>query len=85
MRSNGYLCVAKIQIPKDMCNNPCKGLYIDVKKDPVEIIQAPQYQIMMNQYEMYTWFQKNVDTQTPALRGNFQFDLYYPCMQNDKS
>ena len=72
-----WLCVAKIQIPKDMCNNPCKGLYVDVKKDPVEIIQAPQYQMMVNQYKMYTWMQNHVDTKTAGLRGKFRFELLF--------
>ena len=52
------------------CLKPCKGLYVDVKKEPVELVQVPQYQIMMMEYENYTWFQKNVDSQRQSLKGD---------------
>ena len=62
-------CVNKTEIPYNDCLKPCQGLYVDVKKQPVEIVQVPQYQIMMKAYENYTWFQNNIDSQRQSLKG----------------
>ena len=62
-------CLKKTEIPYDDCLKPCQGLYVDVKKEPVEIVQVPQYQIMMKAYENYTWFQNNIDSQRQSLKG----------------
>ena len=44
-------------------------MYADVKKSPVEILQAAQYQIFMNEYINYTWFQNDISNQEQEIRG----------------
>ena len=46
-------------------------MYADVKKSPVEILQAAQYQIFMNEYINYTWFQNDISNQEQEIRGAF--------------
>ena len=55
--------------PYNDCLKPCQGLYVDVKKDPVEIVQVPQYQLLMKEYENYTWFQNDIDGQSQSMIG----------------
>ena len=59
----------KIEIPHGECLKPCEGFYVDVKKSPVEIVQEAQYQILLEDYLNYTWFQNDIDWDLPALQG----------------
>ena len=52
------------------CLKRCRGIYADVKKSPVEIVQAAQFQILMNDYLNYTWFQNDIASQTQDLIGD---------------
>ena len=47
-------------------------MYADVKKSPVEIVQAAQYQIFMNEYINFTWFQNDISNQNQEIRGAFK-------------
>ena len=40
-----------------------------MKREPVEVVQIPQYQIMMNEYEGYTWFQNKIAMQRQSMKG----------------
>ena len=69
LEKNERICVANIKMPYQECLKPCKGIYVDVKKSPVEIVQAAEYQILMNEYLNYTWF--NIDqSQFQNIQGN---------------
>ena len=57
-------------MPYRECLKPCDGMYVDVKKSPVEIVQAAQYQILMNDYINYTWFQNDISSQIQDMNGN---------------
>ena len=48
-------CEAGVAIPYKDCLKPCDGIYVDVKKYPVEIVQLPEYQILIEHYSNYTW------------------------------
>ena len=49
----------EVNLPFDECLKPCQGLYVDVKKDAVNIEQETQYEQMMTEYANYTWFQED--------------------------
>ena len=65
-------------MPYQECLKPCKGIYVDVKKSPVEIVQAAEYQILMNEYLNYTWFKINL-SQFQNIQGNelSMFSIYF--------
>ena len=46
-------CVEEITIPLEECLKPCEGLYVDVKKTQVEVVQIPQYQLLFDEYKKY--------------------------------
>ena len=46
-------CVEEITIPIEECLKPCEGLYVDVKKTQVEVVQIPQYQLLFDEYKKY--------------------------------
>ena len=46
-------CVEEIAIPHEECLKPCEGLYVDVKKTQVEVVQIPQYQLLFDEYKKY--------------------------------
>ena len=54
-------CVEKIELPYNKCLKPCEGIFADFKKSPVEIVQKAKYQLLMNDYLKYTWFQDTKD------------------------
>ena len=56
-------------MPYHECLKPCKGIYVDVKKSPIEIVQPAEYQILMNEYLNYTWF-KIDQSQLQNIQGN---------------
>ena len=62
--------MSKIKIPHGECLKPCEGLYLDVKKSPVDIVQVAQYQILMDDYLNYTWFQNDINWDMPYLQGD---------------
>ena len=65
-------CLAEVKIPFDECLKPCEGLYLDVKKSPVNIVEEAQFQILLEDYLNYTWFQNDIDTviENAGLQGN---------------
>ena len=48
--------MADVKIPKHLCLKPCDGMHVDVKKHPVEIVQLPEYQLLLDDYLNYTSF-----------------------------
>ena len=46
-------CVEDITIHHEECLKPCEGLYVDVKKTQVEVVQIPQYQLLFDEYRKY--------------------------------
>ena len=54
-------CVEKIELPYSKCLKPCEGIYADFKKSPVQIVQKAKYQLLMDEYLKYTWFQDTKD------------------------
>ena len=46
-------CVEDIAIHHEECLKPCEGLYVDVKKTQVEVVQIPQYQLLFDEYKKY--------------------------------
>ena len=46
-----------IEITKKMCLKSCDGMHVDVRKHPVEIVHLPEYEILLDEYLNYTWFE----------------------------
>ena len=66
------------------CLRPCDGMYVDVKKSPVEIVQSARYQILMNDYINYTWFQNDISNQKYKLwMVRMYIDVSLVCFIND--
>ena len=62
-------CLAKIEIPHGKCLKPSEGLYLDVKKSPVNIVEEAQYHILLEDYLNYTWFQNDKKCDLPVYQG----------------
>ena len=62
-------CLAEVKIPFDECLKPCEGLYLDVKKSPVNIVEEAQFQILLEDYLNYTWFQNDINWDLPVFQG----------------
>ena len=61
----------KVKLPYDECLKPCQGMYVDVKKDKVNIEREAQYEQLMSHYAYYTWFKENNTEIHPFLQGEF--------------
>ena len=59
----------KVKLPYDECLKPCQGMYVDVKKDKVNIEREAQYEQLMSHYANYTWFKEDNANIPPFLQG----------------
>ena len=73
-----FKCVAKTRLQYNKCLRPCEGLYVDVKKSPVEVVQVPSYHLLMKDYAKHTWFnEKNVfENDMKNMQGNSETSTF---------
>ena len=70
-------CVNSINIrsQKKECLKPCEGLYLDVKKSSVEIVESAENNLLKLAYiQNYTWFQEDT-TWIYQFQGNSSQDI----------
>ena len=62
-----------IRDQKQKCLKPCKGLYVDVKKSPADIVQFAKNQLLIQDYKLkYIWFQDDCNW---IFQGNNSKDI----------
>ena len=71
-----FKCVAKTRLQYNKCLRPCEGLYVDVKKSPVEVVQVAQYKLLMKDYANHTWFHENNILEMEDMQGNLSSETF---------
>ena len=77
-RDEDLQCVENMQVQDNTCLRPCEGVYVDVKKSPVEVVQVPHYHLLMKDYAKHTWFhEKNVfENDMKNMQGNSETSTF---------
>ena len=70
-------CVENTRLQYNKCLRPCEGLYVDVKKSPVEVVQVAQYKLLMKDYANHTWFHESNILEMEDMQGNLIYLLIY--------
>ena len=71
-----FKCVAKTRLQYNKCLRPCEGLYVDVKKSPVEVVQVAQYKLLVKDYANHTWFHENNILEMEDMQGNLSSETF---------
>ena len=66
-------CVRKINFDVGECRLPCEGIYADIKKSKVEILDETEFQLLIDSYE--TWFLEGRDN-SPFIPEGWQRHPY---------
>ena len=69
-------CVENARLQYNKCLRPCEGLYVDVKKSPVEVVQVAQYKLLMKDYANHTWFHENNILEMEDMQGNLSLETF---------